>query len=227
VHAKSAPVQWAPSKDIMMLSLYYSPGAASLCVHQFLIELGIEHRLEKVDTSANQQKSPEYLKLNPGGVVPTLLVDGIPMVESAAMLMWLAEQDAQSRFLPGDGGRARREYLQWFLLLANGLQPIFRAWFYPHEAAGTEVCDGVKSNAQARIEMMWERINTHLEQSGPYLCGAQLTAVDFFLFMLCRWSRNMPKPATAWPYCAMFVASMKARPSFRTLYQREGLTEWA
>ena len=202
MHAKSAPVQWAPSKDIMMLSLYYSPGAASLCVHQFLIELGIEHRLEKVDTSANQQKSPEYLKLNPGGVVPTLLVDGIPMVESAAMLMWLAEQDAQSRFLPGDGGRARREYLQWFLLLANGLQPIFRAWFYPHEAAGTEVCDGV-------------------------LCGAQLTAVDFFLFMLCRWSRNMPKPATAWPYCAMFVASMKARPSFRTLYQREGLTEWA
>ena len=40
-------------------------------------------------------------------------------------------------------------------------------------------------------------------------------------------NRNMPKPATAWPYCAMFVASMKARPSFRTLYQREGLTEWA
>ena len=30
VHAKSAPVQWAPSKDIMMLSLYYSPGAALL-----------------------------------------------------------------------------------------------------------------------------------------------------------------------------------------------------
>jgi len=41
-----------------------------------------------------------------------------------------------------------------------------------------------------------------------------------------RWSRNMPKPATAWPYIEMFVASIKSRPSFKTLYEREGLTEW-
>jgi len=210
-----------------MLTLYYAPGPASLCVHQFLIELGIDHRLEKVDTEAKQQKSPEYLKLNPAGVVPTLIVDGAAMVESSAMLMWLAEQDAQARFVPGEGSRGRRDYLQWFLLLANGLQPPFRAWFYPSEPAGDAAVDAVKANARQRIEAMWDRVNAHLEQNGPYVCGAQLTAVDFFLFMLCRWSRNMPKPATEWPYLAMFVASMKARPSFKTLYAREGLTEWA
>jgi glutathione S-transferase len=210
-----------------MLTLYYAPGTASLCVHQFLIELGIEHRLEKVDTDAKQQKSPEYLKLNPAGVVPTLVVDGTPMVESSAMLMWLAEQDPQARFVPGEGSRGRRDYLQWFLLLANGLQPPFRAWFYPSEPAGEAAIDAVKANARVRIEAMWDRVNAHLEQNGPYVCGAQLTAVDFFLFMLCRWSRNMPKPATEWPYLAMFIASMKARPSFKTLYAREGLTEWA
>ena len=47
------------------------------------------------------------------------------------------------------------------------------------------------------------------------------------LCMLMRWSRNMPRPATAWPHLAAFAARMKARPSFATLYAREGLTEWA
>ena len=210
-----------------MLTLYFSPGAASLCVHQLLIELGVEHKLERVDMEAKQQKSPEYLKLNPGGVVPTLVVDGEAMVESGAMLMWLAEQDPQSRFVPCEGHRSRRDYLQWFLLLATGLQPPFRDWFYAHEAAGETAASTVKERARTRIEAMFDRVDAHLAVNGPYICGAQLTAVDFFLFMLMRWSRNMPKPAGEWPYCAMFIASMKARPSFKTLYAREGLTEWA
>jgi glutathione S-transferase len=45
--------------------------------------------------------------------------------------------------------------------------------------------------------------------------------------MLMRWSRNMPKPATDWPHLNALAQRMKARPSFRTLYEREGLTEWA
>ena len=45
--------------------------------------------------------------------------------------------------------------------------------------------------------------------------------------MLVRWSRNMPRPGTEWPAIRDYVARMKARPSFATLYEREGLTEWA
>ena len=90
------------------------------------------------------------------------------------------------------------------------------------------VVDSVESwPAEHRLLGHARFVDAHLEQNGPYVCGAQLTAADFFLFMLCRWSRNMPKPATEWPYLAMFVASMKARPSFKTLYAREGLSEWA
>jgi glutathione S-transferase len=51
--------------------------------------------------------------------------------------------------------------------------------------------------------------------------------VDFLGTMLMRWSRNMPKPATQWPAIAGYVARMKGRPTFKVLYEREGLTEWA
>lgn len=46
------------------------------------------------------------------------------------------------------------------------------------------------------------------------------------LTMLMRWSRNMPKTATAWPALARLAAAMKARPTFKELYAREGLTDW-
>ena len=54
-----------------MHTLYYSPGAASLVVHWLMIELGIPHELRLLDFATKQQKSPEYLKLNPAGVGTT------------------------------------------------------------------------------------------------------------------------------------------------------------
>ena len=58
-----------------MYTLYYSPGTASMCVHQALIEANAQYRLVLVDLQAGQQRDPAYLRLNPGGVVPTLLID--------------------------------------------------------------------------------------------------------------------------------------------------------
>jgi len=54
-----------------------------------------------------------------------------------------------------------------------------------------------------------------------------VSTADFYLTMLMRWSRNMPSPATQWPHLAALAGAMRSRPSFRTLYEREGLTEWA
>jgi hypothetical protein len=58
-----------------MYTLYYSPETASMCVHQALIEANAQYRLLLVDLQAGQQRDPAYLRLNPGGVVPTLLID--------------------------------------------------------------------------------------------------------------------------------------------------------
>jgi glutathione S-transferase len=210
-----------------MYTLYYAPGAASLVVHWLLLELGAEHALKKVDLQAGEQRSADYLKLNPNGVVPTLIIDGAPVAECAALVMLLAERHAEAGLAPAPGSRARATYLQWTLHLANTLQPAFRTWFYPGEAAGEANADLAKAAAQARIESVFDRLDAHLREHGPYCCGEQLTALDFYATMLMRWSRNMPRPATEWPALAALAARMKVRPSFKLLYEREGLTEWA
>ncbi len=211
----------------MAMTLYYAPGAASLLVHWLLIELDLPHELQLVDTAANAQKSPGYLALNPNGVVPTLAIDGKPQYEAAALAMLLAERHPQPSLAPAFDDPRRADYLQWMFNLANMVQPLFRQWWYPGEPAGEAERDAVLAHCAPRIEAQWQRIEDHLAAHGPYLLGDDASVADFYLTMLMRWSRNMPRPATEWPQLAALAGRMKQRPSFATLYQREGLTEWA
>ena len=210
-----------------MYSLYYAPGAASMVVHWLLIELGAPHELRLVDTKSGQQKSPDYLALNPNGVVPTLLDAGTPRFECAALVAMLAERHPESGLAPAPGDPLRAQYLQWLFHLANAVQPLFRIWWYPHEVAGAANEELARECVRPRIEAAWDRIDTHLGAHGPYLLGDHVSAADFYLTMLMRWSRSMPQPATTWPHLAALAQRMKTRPSFATLYEREGLTEWA
>jgi glutathione S-transferase len=212
---------------IPMYTLYYSPGAASLVAHWLLIETGAAHEIKLIDTQAREHKQPAYLAINPQGLIPTLLIDGRPVTEAAALVLHLADAHPSAALAPAIGDPARASYYQWILHCANTLQPAFRVWFYPGEAAGEEHAEAAKARARERIEAAWERIDAHLGAHGPYLLGAHVTAADFMLTMLMRWSRNMPRPASDWPHLAALIVRMKARPSFRVLYEREALTEWA
>ncbi|MFZ9965550.1 MAG: glutathione S-transferase family protein [Steroidobacteraceae bacterium] len=211
-----------------MYTLHYAPGAASFAPHWLLIELGVEHQLVRVDLAAGEHKQPAYLKLNPNGVVPTLVVDDQPMWESAAILLCVAARHRERGLAPEVGTLEHMTYLQWMVHLTNTLQPAFIGWFYPERMAGEGGDpEAAKAAARERIEAGWGRIDAALATGEGYLAGERLLAVDFMATMLMRWSRNMPRPATDWPAIRAYVTRMKALPSFRLLYEREGLTEWA
>jgi glutathione S-transferase len=209
-----------------MYTLYWSPGSASLCVHWMLIELGEQHDKVLVNIEAGEHRKPEYLKLNPSGVVPTLVIDGAPLGEAAALCMILAERHPQAGFAPAVGHEQRAAYLSWMFFLSNTLQVAYHNWFYPDQPAGQSAVEAVQATARTRIEAALDRVDRQIAASGAYLLGDRVTAADFVTTMLMRWARNMPKPATEWPAIAGYVKRMKARPSFKTLYEREGLTEW-
>jgi glutathione S-transferase len=214
------------SGSATMYTLYGSPGAASLAVHWLLIEVGGPFEYVRIDTAAKQQKEPWYLELNPNGVVPTLMVDGEPRYECAALLLILAERHPHAHFLPPAATSEAGLYYQWMLHCANTLQPAFRHWFYPAEAAEEANIGAAQESARMRIEAAWDQVDAQLSRTQDYIVGATVTAVDFLATMLMRWSRNMPKPAASWPGIAEYIARMKSRPSFAELYRREGLTDW-
>ena len=182
-----------------MYRLYYSPGAASLVVHWLLIELDAPHELALVDTKAREQKSPQYLALNPNGGVPMLVVDGQPLYEAAALVLHLADRHPEAGFAPALDDPQRGAYLQWMLNIANTLQSPLRLWWYPGDIEAAAP-DTVQAGARQRIEATWDRLDAHLAQNGPYLLGERLSAADFYLTMLMRWTRSMPRPGHEWPH---------------------------
>jgi glutathione S-transferase len=210
-----------------MTTLYCSPGTASFVVHWLLIELGVPHALHTLDFDKREHKAPAYLALNPAGVVPTLVLDGQPVTEAAAIVLHLADLHPAAGLAPPVGTADRAAYYRWMFFMANTLQPAYRAWFYPDEPAGADNAKAAKAHARQRIEAAWQQVDDHLAARGPWLLGERLSAADFMLTMLMRWSRNMPRPAHTWPALQRHAQAMKARPSFKETYAREGLTEWA
>jgi glutathione S-transferase len=210
----------------MANTLYYSPSTASLVVHWLLIELDVPHALHALDFDAGDQKSPQYLAINPQGRVPTLVLDGQVLTESAAIAMHLADLYPQANLAPALGTPERAAYYRWMLFCAYTLMPAYRGWFYPDEPAGAAQIDAVMESSRITLERAWQQVAEHLQAHGPYLVGTQLTAADFVLTMLMRWSRNMPRPTDRWPVLKAYADRMKARPAFQETYRREGITDW-
>jgi glutathione S-transferase len=209
-----------------MYTLYYSPGTASMVVHLALLEIGAPYRLELVDVYASQERDPAYLALNPQGTVPTLVVDGRALTESAALLMVLAERHPDAGLAPPPGSAERESWQQWIVYLSNTLASTFRLWFYPGDLGAPEHPPQVRDALRRKIEGVWDRADAQLAAAGPYLIGRDFTGADLYITMLMRWSRKMPKPATEWPALRALADRVRARASWKRLYELEGLTEW-
>lgn len=208
-----------------MYTLYGSPSTAGTAIHWMLLELGVPFEAILLDFDKAEHKTPEYLALNPDGVVPTLIIDGAPITQMAGIATLLAERHPEAGFAPPLGTIERAEYLSWTLWLANSFQPNFRAWFYPHEPAGGEAQEAVKETARQRIEAGLARLDARLADR-DYLVGDRFTTVDLLATILCRWTRNMPKPATAWPNLKRYLDAIRQRSALREVHVREGLTDW-
>ncbi|UGQ45362.1 glutathione S-transferase family protein [Massilia endophytica] len=207
-----------------MYTLYYSAGAASLALHAALFEIGAPYELVEVDLSKKRDAS--YLKLNPQGVVPTLVVDGEVLRESAALMLLLTERHPEAGLAPQPGSPLRGRFLQDVVWMANTFGSAYRLWFYPADLDATEEnCQG-RDALRRRIESSFAELDERLSANGPYLLGEQFSAADLMLTMYMRWSRKMPRPATEWPALNKLADLVCARPSWKHVNATEGLSGW-
>ncbi len=109
-----------------------------------LEETGLPYEAHRVEFATRDQRSPEYLSLNPCGKIPAILDPGgpggrpFPVFESGAILIYLAEKSG--RLLPPDPS-ARHETLQWLMLQVGGIGPTFGQVGYFHTFEGRAIED--------------------------------------------------------------------------------------
>jgi glutathione S-transferase len=109
-----------------MLTLYLSPGSSSMAPHIALREIGVDFESRWISFAKRQQYAPEYLALNPEGKVPTLLVDGLPLTEVAAILYYLAERFPEAGLFPAGDLEAEAQVISWMSFIASTVHPARR-----------------------------------------------------------------------------------------------------
>ena len=175
-----------------MLTLYYAPGASSFAVHIALHEIGVAFEGKPMSFKTNDMRAASYLALNPEGKVPTLVVDGRPLTEVAAILFYLARRFPDAGLLPRDDIEAEAQALSWMSFIASTLHP---AW-----QRGLDYAKQVYGIADRRLGSGWAL--------GRY------SIADIHLFRLYWRLANSLKPAPeTFPNLTAHYARMMARPA--------------
>jgi glutathione S-transferase len=188
------------SERLGMLTLYFAPGSSSFAVHIALHEIGVAFEARPMSFKGNDLHSPDYLKLNPEGKVPTLVIDGRPLTEVAAILVYLAKQFPDAELLPSDDIEADAQALSWMSFIASTLHPARRR--------GREYAKQVYGIADRRLGSGWAL--------GRY------SIVDIHLFRLYWRLANSLKPAPeTFPNLTAHYARMMARPAVQRTIEIE------
>jgi glutathione S-transferase len=108
-----------------MLTLYFAPGSSSMAPHIALHEIGVAFEPRPIALKT-ETRAPAYLAINPEGKVPTLLIDGRPLTEVAAILFYLARRFPEAGLLPADDIEAQAQALSWMSFVAATLHPARR-----------------------------------------------------------------------------------------------------
>jgi GST-like protein len=133
-----------PAQHPELLQLYSLPTPNGVKVSIMLEEIGLPYEVHLVDFGKDDQKTPEFLSLNPNGKIPAILDPNgpggkpLPLFESGAILQYLAEKTG--RLMPTDAAR-RWQTIQWLHFQMGGIGPMFGQLGFFHKFAGKDFAD--------------------------------------------------------------------------------------
>lgn len=203
-----------------MYKLYAAYGTMGLPVHITLEALKVPYEIKYLDLENNEQKSPEYLKINPNGRIPALVLqNGQVIYESSAILLTLADSHPEARLSPRLDDPQRPVFLQWMFFLTNSLQASMLNSKYPNRLVGDvseEVLKAVSQGAACCVNRYLDIIDQYLAQNGPYFMGEQVSVADFHFTLCCRAIRDFARPPRSYPHIAKLLDKVDILPYVRT-----------
>jgi glutathione S-transferase len=141
----------------MSLTFYYAPMSTATLTEAVLAELDIPCERVKLDLKAGDTKKPEYLKLNPNGVVPMIVHEGTPIWESAAITMYLGEVFGVEAKLYPEQGPKRGEAMKWITwgnVTLGEAATRLASTFAPNLEGAAKVAEKAKADLAARIKIL-------------------------------------------------------------------------
>lgn len=203
----------APAMMATMFKLFHTAMTSSFRCRWTLEETGLPHELVHMDLARADHKQPEYLKIHPLGNVPALVHGDNTVIESAAICMYIAEQDPERRLVPPEGTSARGHYYQWILFamtnLYSAIHPTYlRAYFGPPEKRSETATDDERAALRRQLALL----DPHIESG--WILGEQFTTADIVVGGLLVWADTGGQLRGAGPAEA-YLARLRERPAFQ------------
>jgi glutathione S-transferase len=195
-----------------MMQLYTSPGACSQATHIALEEAGAAYEPIRVNFPAGQQRTPEYLALNPKGRVPALVTPQGVLTESPALLFYVAQTHPAANLAPSDPfALAKMQAFNAYLCATVHVA-------YAHGRRAERWADDTAAQASMKAKVVPNMRdcfalieNEYL--AGPWVMGAQYTVADAYLFTFSGWFAGLGVALAEYPKVAAHFAAMNARPA--------------
>jgi glutathione S-transferase len=172
-----------------MLKLFYAAHTCSLATHIVLEEVGADYSTVRIDFARTEQRSPEYLEVNPKGRVPALVTDRGVLTETPAMLVFVAQSFPAARLAPLDDPfvfarlQAFNSYLCSTLHIAHAHRMRGPRWVDADDAASIAA---LQRKVPQSVTACYELIEHHMLE-GPWVMGERYTICDPYLFTLAQW----------------------------------------
>ena len=180
-----------PAKHPELLQLYSLPTPNGVKVAIMLEEIGLPYEPHLVSFDMGDQRSAEFVSLNPNGKIPAIIDPNgpggkpLPLFESGAILVYLAEKTG--KLIPS-GAAGRYEALQWVMFQMGGIGPMFGQVGFFHKFAGREYEDKrPRDRYVAESRRLLEVLDKHLH-GRQWILGDEYGIADIATF---PWVRNL------------------------------------
>jgi GST-like protein len=201
----------------MSLTFYRASFSSATPVATALAELDVPHESVTFDLKKADHTKPEFLKLNPNGKVPTLVVDGTPMFEALAILQWLGDRYGVARGLwPAFDAPSRLTALSWTTWGYVTYGPaIVRYYMATNDQMPKEMRNAAQG-AQAKKDLDEYLGILEARLAGqPFMLGKEYSLVDLVLGNVVQYGVVCGVAASDYPHVAAWLAGCRERPSFR------------
>ncbi len=196
------------------ITLYFAPATRAFTPLWLLEELALPYAIETIDLRKRQQKSPEYLRVNPMGKVPALKDGDVTVSENPAICIYLADRYSLGHMAPTLDDPQRGAYLRWMVFSTAVLEPAI----YLPESNDPR---GAMGRGWGKRQRVLDVLDAALSD-GPWLLGERFSAADVMLgsqLSVALFNKRIDTPPASF---AAYDRRLTARPA----YQRAAAASW-
>jgi glutathione S-transferase len=203
-----------------MLTLYYAPGTCALASLLCLEFARARYRVERLDFANQQQRSDDYLKINPRGRVPALVTEQGTLTETPAILQYIAQTHPEAGLAPLDDPFALARVNEFNSYLCATVHVA-----HAHGRRGYRWADdeAAQKSMQAKVTQNMADCFAMIEQQmlrGPWVLGERFSISDPYLFTVARWLKVDGVDVNSFPKVAAHLERLGNDPRTRAVMER-------